>query len=222
MKTVAFIPIKMNNERTPGKNTKRFSDGTPLMYFVQQKVLQLKSEGVIDDVYVFCSNPAIKEFMIDGVELINRPKWLDEKTTFGRQIYTEFVNTVDADIYVLSHATSPFVTVDHYRECVQKVQSGNYDSAFCSKKLQNFLWENGKPLNFDLANPLRTQDMDPIYMELSSPYVFTKEVFNELSSRTGRNPYIVECSEIEAIDIDYPEDFMLANVVYTNILKGGN
>lgn len=45
MKTVAFIPIKMNNERTPGKNTKRFSDGTPLIYFVQQKVLQLKKEG---------------------------------------------------------------------------------------------------------------------------------------------------------------------------------
>lgn len=28
MKTVALIPIKLNNERTSGKNTKRFTDGT--------------------------------------------------------------------------------------------------------------------------------------------------------------------------------------------------
>ena len=31
MKVVALVPIKMNNERTPGKNTKRFHDGTPLI-----------------------------------------------------------------------------------------------------------------------------------------------------------------------------------------------
>ena len=28
MKTVAFVPIKLNNERLPGKNLKKFSDGT--------------------------------------------------------------------------------------------------------------------------------------------------------------------------------------------------
>ena len=31
MKTVAFVPIKLNNQRTPGKNTKKFDDGTPLI-----------------------------------------------------------------------------------------------------------------------------------------------------------------------------------------------
>ena len=76
MKTVAFIPIKMNNERTPGKNTKRFSDGTPLIYFVQQKVLQLKKEGVINEVYVYCSNPAIQEFLLNGKRQI---RWWIEK-----------------------------------------------------------------------------------------------------------------------------------------------
>jgi CMP-N-acetylneuraminic acid synthetase len=34
MKTVAFVPIKMNNERLLGKNTKSFDNGEPLIYYI--------------------------------------------------------------------------------------------------------------------------------------------------------------------------------------------
>lgn len=219
MKTVAFIPIKLNNERTPGKNTKTFKDGTPLVYFVQKALVELKEKGSIDEIYVFCSNEAIQPYLLDGVQLLKRPEILDQKETKGTQIYETFVDMVDADVYVLAHATSPFVTAEHIEECVKNVQSGEYDSAFCAKKIQNFLWEDNKPLNFELNNPLRTQDMKPIYMELSTPYVFTRETFKTYHSRSGVKPYICEANEIEAIDIDYPEDFELADIVYTNILK---
>ena len=36
MKVVVMIPIKLNNERVPGKNLKCFSDGTPLINFIQK------------------------------------------------------------------------------------------------------------------------------------------------------------------------------------------
>lgn len=219
MKTVAFIPIKLNNERTPGKNIRPFSDGTPLIFFVQEKLKKLKEEGIIDEIYCFCSNDEIVKYLLDEVELLKRPESLDSKETLGRQIYGSFVDMVEADVYVLAHATSPFVSVDHMRECIRRVQSGENDSAFCAKKIQNFLWEDGKPLNFELSNPIRTQDMKPIYMELSSPYVFTKEGWRLYHSRSGKTPYICETTEIEAIDIDYPEDFVLADSVYMSLIK---
>lgn len=219
MKTVAFIPIKLNNERTPGKNIKPFSDGTPLMNFVQRALLDLKKKGVIDEIYCFCSKEDVIPYLLNGIRLLKRPEILDQKETKGTQIYETFVDMIEADVYVLAHATSPFVTVEHIEECVKQVQSGKYDSAFCAKKIQNFLWEDNKPLNFQLNNPLRTQDMKPIYMELSTPYVFTKECFKKYHSRSGVKPYICEASEIESIDIDYPEDFQMADVVYSHILK---
>lgn len=218
MKTVAFIPIKLNNERTPGKNIKPFSDGTPLMSFVQNALVKLKNQGIVDEIYCFCSKEVIPYLLAD-VDFLKRSETLDQKETKGTQIYESFVEMVDADVYVLAHATSPFVTAEHIGKCVKNVQSGEYDSAFCAKKIQNFLWEDNKPLNFELNNPLRTQDMKPIYMELSTPYVFTKEGFKKYHSRSGVKPYICEASEIEAIDIDYPEDFILADVVYSHILK---
>lgn len=219
MKTVAFIPIKLNNERTPGKNIKPFADGTPLMNFVQKSLLLLKEEGVIDEAYVFCSDEAVKDYILEGISFLQRPKFLDCKETKGTEIYETFVNMVEADVYVLAHATSPFVTSAHIKECIKAVQSEKYDSAFCAKEIQNFLWKNGVPMNFTLNDPPRTQDMEPIYMEQSTPYVFTKETFMQYHARTGLKPYICACSEIECVDIDYPEDFEMANILYMNLLK---
>lgn len=220
MKSVAFIPIKLNNERTPGKNIKLFSDGTPLMHFVQASLLRLKGKKVLDEVYCFCSDEAVKPYLLEGVTFLCRPKELDQKETKGRQIYENFVEMVDSDIYVLAHATSPFVTTAHIEECIKKVRSGTYDSAFCGQKHQAFFWKNNSPLNFDLSNPLRTQDMEPLYTEVTTPYVFTKETFQKYHARTGINPYICECSGMECIDIDYPEDFEMADALYTYYLKG--
>ncbi len=219
MKTVAFFPIKLNNERTPGKNIKKFSDGTPLMNFVQKSLVELKKQGIIDEIYCFCSRDDVKPYLIEGVNFLRRSEELDHKETKGTEIYDAFVKAVDADVYVLAHATSPFVTSEHIGMCVKRVQTGDFDSAFCAKKIQNFLWENNVPMNFELDNPPRTQDMKPIYMELSTPYVFTKKTWEEYHARSGKKPYICEVSEIEAIDIDYPEDFELANVAYTYLLN---
>lgn len=219
MKTTVFMPIKLNNERTPGKNTKKFDDGTALLQVPLKTAVEAKNEGAVDQIIVFCSNEAIKEYLPDGVDFLKRPTSLDTQATRSGDIIKAFVDTVDSDIYVMYHATSPFITKEHLIECVNAVKSGKYDSAFAAKKLQNFMWFRNKPLNFKLDYAPRTQDMEPYYCELSSPYVFKKEVFEKYHGRTGENPYICEATEIEAIDIDYPEDFALANAVYMSLVK---
>ncbi len=215
-----FMPIKLNNERTPGKNVKQFDDGTPLLQVPLMTALRVKEKGYIDRIIVYCSKEEIKQYIPDGVEFVQRPERLDTQTTRCGDIIDSFLQTVDSDIYVMYHATSPFITEKHLIECIESVKSGRFDSAFAAKKLQNFMWYENQPLNFKLDSAPRTQDMEPYYCELSSPYVFTREVFEMHHGRTGTNPYICECSEIEAIDIDYPEDFALANVVYMSLIKG--
>ena len=213
-KVVAFVPIKLSNQRLPGKNLKQFDDGTPLMEVILHSLLEVKGMGMIDEVYVYCSDDSITQYLPNGIRFLKRPSYLDGSEIVGRKIYEQFVNTIEADIYVLAHATSPFVSVEHIAKCVERVKSGDYDSAFCAKKLQTFLWKDGRPFNFDASNPPRTQDIAPIYYELSTPYVFSSETFKTYCARTGVNPYICECSEIECIDIDYLDDFVLANAIY--------
>ena len=41
----------------------------------------------------------------------------------------------------------------------------------------------------------------------------------ELNRRIGDKPYIVEVSEIESVDIDEAEDFMIADAIYNYELQ---
>ena len=40
----------------------------------------------------------------------------------------------------------------------------------------------------------------------------------DLHRRIGEKPYIVEVNEIEAVDIDELEDFMIADAIYNHIV----
>ena len=209
MKIVAIMPIKLNNERCPGKNI-RLLGGKPLL---QHELDNLKATGLCDSIYVYCSDETIVPALPEGVNFIKRPKELDLPTSNFSQIFTCFMNTVDADIYVYAHATAPFISIDTMKQCIEAVKSGEYDSAFCAEKLQDYLWQDGEPLNFDATNIPRTQDLKSIYKETSGVYVFKKEVFEKYHRRIGIKPFIKEVTFKEAVDIDNPEDFDLAEVM---------
>ena len=99
------------------------------------------------------------------------------------------------------------------KECINAVVSGEYDSAFCATKIQDYLWQDGQPINFDATNLPRSQDLKPIYRETSGVYVFTKEVFKKYKRRIGIKPFIKEVTFKEAIDINTTEDFELAQIM---------
>lgn len=216
MKTVALIPIKLGSKRVPGKNTKTFFDGTPLMHFIQKACLEAKN---IDEVYIYCSDDAVQEYVLPGVKYLKRPEYLDGDSINANDFIREFMKAVDADIYVNAHTTSPFAKTETIEELIEKVVSGEYDSAFCAENIKTFMWMDGKPMNFDPDHFPRTQDLPDIYGETSIAYVFTKESFRKHNRRLGTKPYIKEVSKIEAIDIDYPEDFDIADAIYKEIIK---
>lgn len=213
---VGMIPVKLNNQRVPGKNLKCFDDGTPLITFIQKAVLGSK---LIDKSYIYCSNEAVQEYLLPGIQYIKRPEYLDGDGCNCNDIIREFMKVVDADIYSISHVTGPFTRSESIDACIEKVQNGKYDSAFMAKRMQEFLWSEGTALNFDIQHFPRTQDLAPVYSETPGAYVFRRETFEKYGRRVGVMPYIHEVSEIESRDIDYPEDFEIANAIYMNILK---
>lgn len=216
MKVAAFVPIKLNNERAPGKNTKRFSDGTPLITHFLKTLVQVKE---IDELYVYCSSDEIKEYLVPGVTYLKRPEYLDTKEATPQNIIESFMSKVDAEVYMVCHCTSPFVKAPRFSECIRKVCEEGYDSAFTGEKIQRLMWHEGKPLNFDAANVPRTQDLPIYYNEVSAAYVFSRETFLTLRRRIGKNPYICEVSGYECVDIDYPEDFEIADAIYMKMIK---
>ena len=105
-KIAAYVPIKLNNARTPGKNIKPFDDGTPLCQFMFNS---LKKVDGIDEIYCFCSDERIQEYLPAGIKFLKRNPSLDTAETQCQDLIKAFTETVEADIYVLCHVTSPFL-----------------------------------------------------------------------------------------------------------------
>ena len=55
MKVVSFIPIKLNNQRLPGKNT-MLLEGRPTCDYIFETICNVNT---IDEKYVYCSDEAI-------------------------------------------------------------------------------------------------------------------------------------------------------------------
>lgn len=216
MKITAIVPMKLNNRRLPQKNTKAFTNGKPLCYYILKTLL---SVDMIDDVYVYCSNEDIKEFIPEGVKYLKRSENLDLDTTKMNEVLSAFAKDVPSDIYVMTHTTAPFISKDSIEKGINAVLSGDYDSSFAAKKLQDFLWKDGKPFNYELNNIPRTQDLPPLYEETSGFYIYKNDVISKLNRRIGEKPYIIEVNEIEAVDIDEKEDFDIADAIFNHFYK---
>ena len=212
MKTVAFVPIRLNSKRVVGKNLKMLGD-KPLLQYILDTLAGIAS---IDEVYVYCSNEEIKPLLPQGVKFLRRDESLDRDETLGEEIYDAFTKEVDADVYILAHTTSPFIKAATIENAVREVTVGGHDSAFSAQKVQTFAWYKGAPLNYSLKEIPRTQTIEPVYFETSAFYIFKKEVWTVAHQRIGENPYIAIVDPIEGIDIDNPEDFEFAARVLSN------
>ena len=214
MKTIAVVPMKLNNRRLPQKNTKCFTNGKPLCYYILNTLLQIDK---IDEVYVYCSNPDIQEFLPSGVHYLQRSPELDQDTTKMNEVLKSFAKDVPADVYVMTHTTAPFISPASISKGLESVLSGEFDSSFAAKKLQDFLWKDGKPFNYNLDNIPRTQDLEPLYEETSGFYIYKRDVIELMDRRIGKNPYIVEVNAIESIDIDEYDDFLIADSIFNHL-----
>ncbi len=209
MKSVAFVPIKFNSQRLKDKNFLPLG-GKPLCWHIFNTLLQVKG---FDQVYVYCSNPDVVQYVPEGVAFLPRPASLDSDTTLGMDIYQAFASQVQAGVYALCHATSPFVSPASVQAGLDKVLAGGHDSAFSVDMHKTFAWYQGQPLNYSLDHIPRTQDLEPVYLENSAFFVFSREVL-AMKRRIGHRPFMVAVTQLESIDIDTQDDYDMANVIY--------
>ncbi|MCI5624257.1 MULTISPECIES: acylneuraminate cytidylyltransferase family protein [Anaerostipes] len=218
MKITAFVPMKLNNERLPGKNTKPFTNGKPLCHYILNTLLKVKG---IDEIYVYCSDPTILLYLPKGVKFLMRDPKLDGSQVKINEVLQAFAKDVPSDIYILTHATAPFIKPETIKEGIDAVKSEEYDSALTVIKQQDFFWMDGKPWNYDTKEIPRTQDLKPLYRETTGLYIYEEHLIKEENRRIGEKPKLLEADWMEAVDINNPEDFVIADAIFNHCIRTG-
>jgi len=217
-KVIALLPMKGNSERVPKKNLKNFN-GTPLYQIILNKLLESK---IIDEVIVNTDCPNITESIQskykEQVLVRNRPDSIRGDFVSMNKIIENDLDNSDGEIYIQTHSTNPLldvISIDRALNKMLEISTSN-DSIFSVTKIQARFYDiNGKAINHNPQELVRTQDLHPIYEENSCFYIFTKNSFKQSGGkRIGLKPLMFEVDKIEAIDIDNIEDFIIAEAVH--------
>lgn len=217
-KVIALLPMKGNSERVPKKNLKNFN-GTPLYQIILNKLLESK---IIDEVIVNTDCPNITESIQskykEQVLVRDRPDSIRGDFVSMNKIIEDDLDNSNGEIYIQTHSTNPLLEINSIDRALHKMLEigASNDSIFSVTKIQTRFYDiNGKAINHNPQELVRTQDLPPIFEENSCFYIFTKNSFKQSGGkRIGLRPIMFEIDKIEAIDIDNIEDFIIAEAVH--------
>lgn len=228
-KLIAIVPIKHHSSRVPNKNFRILGD-KPLFHHILGTLVKSK---LFDSILVDTNSPIIKqgcETRFPEVTILDRPIALCDDNTSTNLLLSHILDTynchpdseIRSTIYFQTHVTNPFLEVNTIRTAIDKfianLGTAKYDSLFSASKHQIRLYNSkGEAVNHISSELIPTQNLEPLYEENSCMYVFTAESFKKRQHRIGLTPYMYTIdSRIESLDIDWEEDFQIAEAIYKN------
>ena len=224
MKVIALLPMKGNSERVPNKNMKLFG-GKPLYHAIAGTLLK---SDYIDLIVINTDSSVIAEDAKatygNKVKIVERPADIRGDFVSMNEIIKYDLSQLDDVHFMQTHSTNPLLSVPTINSAVEYyfAELGkNCDSVFSVTRLQARLYDSeSKPINHDPNELRRTQDLEPLFEENSNFYLFSKDSFAKSGcNRIGLKPKLFEVNKLEAVDIDEPEDFVLAELLYENMRK---
>lgn len=224
-KIAFFLPTRKGSQRVKNKNTRPFA-GIP-GGLVENKVRQLLESKHIDEI-IFSSNDercmevAGRYANDNRLRIIPRPEELCLSSTNLQDLICYVPTVTDADHILWGHVTTPLVGADEYDKAIElylsKLEEG-YDSMVGVKELRNFLLnKDGKLINNNTSLPWpRTQDLEPLYEINHTMFLAKRSVYTQLKNRLGNKVLLHVMDEIHSKDIDWEEDFTIAEIMYKNL-----
>ena len=93
-------------------------------------------------------------------------------------------------------------------------KDSQYDTLNTAHLIKEFMWLNNKPINYELDNMPKSQNLPNIYALNFALNIFDRQYAIDNSSIVGKHPLLFELDSIEATDIDNEIDFEFAEFMY--------
>jgi CMP-N-acetylneuraminic acid synthetase len=216
MKVTALLPMKGHSERVPNKNLRPMC-GVPLFFHVAGVLerCELVDAIVINTDSEPIADAAVRNF--SKVVVHWRPDAIRGDMVSMNEIIANDLESCGGEHFVQTHSTNPLLTGETLARGIETYFQSldRHDSVFSVTRLQTRLyWEDGRPVNHDPSELLRTQDLPPLFEENSNFYVFSKTSFAEAgNNRLGVRPKMFPMDALESLDIDEETDAVMAEVL---------
>ena len=204
MKIVSIILARGGSKGIPDKNIIKLNH-KPLIYYT----ITASQQSKVCETWVSTDSKKISLIAEKyGAKIINRPKEFATDTSSSEEALKHFSQEVNFDIMVFIQPTSPLLDASYINRGIDLIVSNHYDSVF-SAYLEHWIprWSlDVNPINWDISDRPRRQDVSEQYVENGAFYITTKEQFLSSGIRYGGKTGIVEMPFKKSLQVDNYED----------------
>jgi len=214
-----FSILKGQSSRTPEKN---FADlaGVPLWFYAFSTLLgEQLTLNVDSDALKYLENLTLPSSWRVLTRESKHEAWEKNRTDSPVvDMLLDFCQVLEneQEVVCLTHATSPFVSLETFVAAARKLDEG-YLSVQSVSRINDFAWiDEGnrlKPLNFSPGIVQRTQDLNPIVISKGAFFMARAVDILSTKSRSPNPSYYYDLSPLEAVEIDYPSDLEVARCI---------
>lgn len=215
-----FLPCRKGSQRVPKKNIKEFAGFKNGL--IEIKLKQLLECKKIDKIYLSTNDEEILTYAQslnqNRIVLHKRAEYLSSSETSTDELVSHVLELIPDDDILWTHVTSPFLNANVYDDIISKyeeVKIQGFDSLMTTNLIQGFLWNKEGPINYDRTKEKwpRTQTIEPLHEINSAVFLANAEIYRTLSDRIGTNPFLYELDKIKGFDIDWEDDFKIAEAI---------
>lgn len=225
MKISVFLPCRAGSERVPHKNTRTFAgiEGGLLKI----KLQQLIACNAIDTIVLSTNDEEViqlaETISSEKIKIDRRPEHLATSSTSTDDLVKYVPSIISEGAVLWTHVTSPFIDGKIYEEAIntykEVLSKGENDSLMSVTALRTFIWDKEGAVNYDRNKEKwpRTQTIEPLYEINSGIFLADIDIYKNLQDRIGKKPFLFENNDIDSFDIDWEEDFFIAEAIYKKL-----
>ena len=217
----ALIAVRSGSVRVKNKNIRTFNESTLL----ELKIKQLQSVKEINDVVVNSNSDEMLSIAKNlGAKTVKRDDYYASNTISMSSVFEDMANNMDCENILYANCTNPLVSTNSYSDAIRIFLNNTsaYDSLVSCHDIKEFLYLDGKALNYDPMNQPRSQDLPNVVALNFAISIISKSDMIKNRNIIGMNPYFYKLNEVESLDIDTPLDFFIAEKLYQHITLDNN
>ncbi len=217
MNIKALVAVRSGSMRVENKNIRPFCGSTLL----EEKLKHLLAVEQIEEVVVNSNSDSMLKLAEEmGATPMKREEYYASNTVSMSEVYENMAQQLDSEHIMYANVTNPLCTTETYIKAIEqyRIMGKGHDSLASAAYVNEFMWLEGNPINYDVAHQPRSQDLPPIARLTFAFCLLPRDLMIQRKNVIGLNPFLFITDEIEAVDIDTNLDFFIAESLYQKLM----
>ncbi len=204
---------QIGSVRVKNKNIRPFANSTLL----EIKINQLKRIKILDGIIINSNDDEMLKIAKNlNCETVKRNEYFASNSAPMSEVYKNMAENFNADIVAYTNVTNPLIKDSTIENMITEYfkNINKFDSVNSAHLVKEFMFKDNMPLNYDLHNQPRSQDLPNISALNFAVNIISRDTMIKNKNVVGFKPNIFLIDEIEGTDIDNPIDFEFAEYIY--------